>query len=67
MRAMKPHIILDQIDDELIGHEFAMLRLFRDLNPEKRAQFHFTPQDGARRRDRNAEMSRDHLGLGPLS
>src|SRR5438045_8128243 len=67
VRAVEPHPVLDQFDDDLVRDELAVLRVFRRLNSKQRPKFHFPAQNRAGRRHRNSKMPRDHFGLRPFS
>src|SRR3954465_971139 len=67
LRAMEPHPIFYQLDDNLVRDELAVLGIFRRLNPEERPQFHFPAQNRAGRGHWNPKVPGDHLGLGSFS
>ena len=47
VRAVKPHVILDQFDDDLVRHQFAVLGLLRDFEAEQGPEFHLAANDRA--------------------
>ena len=64
---MKRQPIFDQFNNNLVGHQSALLRSLSRLDPERRSQIAFAPEDGARRSNRNPKMPRNHLRLCSFS
>ena len=64
---MKRQPIFDQLNNNLVGHQSALLRNLIRLDPERRSQIAFAPEDGARRGNRDRKMPRNHLRLCSLS
>lgn len=67
MPAMQTQPILDQLDDDFVGHESTVLRCLGRFQSERRAEFFLAPQDRSRRRNWNSEMAGNHLGLCSFS
>ena len=59
--------VFDQLDDDVVGHQSALLGDLIRLQPERRPQVAFAPQDRAGRGDRNPKLPGDHFGLRSLS
>src|SRR6266481_2324593 len=64
---MQAQPVLDQLNDNFVRHKPAASKRFSSLLPERCAEISFTAQDSARRRNRNAEVARNHFRLGSFA
>src|SRR5687767_15193545 len=65
--AMQPQPVFNQLHDDLVGHQPAVVGNLRRFKSERSTEVPFASQDCARRSDRDPELTSNHFRLSSFS